>query len=257
MSEQHVIPTESITKPLLQRTWFALFVGAAFGAILIFADQFGFAGNAEWAVIFIASIAIASSLFWGKRSRPWFWPSLALLVIAHAVLLTYWKWDVVPAPGAINIKGAVALDTGLNVLWLFWMGWLFDPRQKPRTTASKTVEIVLYGMVIVILGIVAFLSWAVQRKHDQKLALAKVVIEKTVPTSLEELTWCITPDAKAHGAWQDVPSVRPSKRIYDYVYDIGTIITDNGQNRVVIVTTIRGKPLGKRQAVKFAECLGT
>jgi len=257
MSEQTAVPTEPTAKPLLQRTWFALVAGAVFGGILIFADQFGYAGNTEWAVIFVASIAIASSLFWTKRARPWFWPSVALLVIVHVALLVYWKWDVVPAPGAINIKGAVALDTGLNVLWLFWMGWLFDPRQKLRTTASKTVEIVLYGMAVVIIAIVVFLSWAVQRKHDQKLALARVVIQKSVSASLEDLTWCITPDAKEHRAWEDVPGMLRSKRIYDYVYDIGTTITDDGETRIVKVATLRGKPLGKRQAAKLSECLTT
>lgn len=241
-------------KPLFQRAWFAILGGAAFAVVMIFADQFGYAGDAEWSMLFVIGLGLSTALFWSKRTRPWFWPSIALLITAHIFLLIRWKWDVVPAPGAINLKGAIGLDVGLNSLWLFWMGWLFDPREKPRTSASKTVEIVLYGMAVSIIAIVAFLSWAVQRKHEQKLALAQVVVKRSTSVPLEDLTWCITPDVKELRAWENTQEPR-SKHIYDFVYDVGTTITDRGQFRIVTITTLRGKPLNNREATRLDRCL--
>lgn len=247
--------TTTEPKPLLQRTWFVVACGLGFGGLLIFSNHFGYAGVVEWSVIFAIGLGISAAFFWQRRHARWFWFSIAFLATVDVFLLIKWHWDVVPSPGAINIKGAVGLVVGLDCLWLFWMSWLFDPREKPKTAATKTVEIVLYGMAVAIIGIVAFLSWAVPRKHEQKLAQAKVVLEKATRNTMSDLTWCLTPDAKEHRAWENVDGHPNSKSIYNYVYDVGMTVEDRGDFRLLRVSTWRGGPVDQRDAKLLGECL--
>jgi hypothetical protein len=227
----------------------------AFIVVLIVAHEFDPAGTAGWAITFAVALVISAAEFWGKHSRRWFWPAIVFLIIVHGVLLARWQSSVVRLPDAGTIKGALFFDGALDCLLLFWMHWLFDPRDKPRTASGKTVEVVVYGFAIVLIAIVGLIWWGVDKNEREINANSRMIYARTSMLSMAALKACFDDRPKAQDAWEVLPAPQPKERLMDGLYHAGVIITDQGDRRRIEITTLQGKPLHDRDKRNYSRCL--
>ncbi|MDB5705023.1 MAG: hypothetical protein JWN66_2139 [Sphingomonas bacterium] len=133
----------------------------SFVSIQIVIEQFRNAGIAEWSFGAIVGIAAAAVIFRSKRARPWYWPSLALIVAVQVALIVS-KGSGLPTDMGKGLMLLALLDAGATGLFLLWMGWLFDPHQMPRTRASTIVEVMIYGFAVIFIAIIGLVYWATQ-----------------------------------------------------------------------------------------------
>jgi hypothetical protein len=210
----------------------------------------------EWAVLFGLALAISAAIFWRKHGRRWFWPALGFLAAAHLILVahTHWALDAGSAGPAYML--CLLFDVAVDSLWLFWMGWLLDPREAPRTSAQMTMEVVVYGFVIIFIAMASFLIWAFQDADKEVAKLSRVIMERSSANAMGYLERCLGADGRGHHMrWQDMPGAKPTAQIYDNISDLGMIVTDTGRERIVRITTLRARPLQDREAARIAHCL--
>lgn len=255
MTEPSASDTANPETPIWMRGWFGALAGVCFAGVVIVADSYHEGGTAEWAMIFALAQGLAAIVFWNKHGRWWFWPSMLLFAAIPVAMLMRWTWHVVPSPGAINLRGAIFAPAALECAWLWWMGWLFDPHAKPRTKASIQVEVILYAFVALFLMIGVLVWWGIERREEQVDRESRVVASGGSGSSVYDLEGCFFDGPHRDQVWMLLPAKPRAERMRDDVYHTSVTITDRGDDRLVEVTTLNGKPMPSKLAATYAECL--
>ena len=108
-------------------------------------------------------IAAAVACFWTKRARRWFWWSIVTIAGVQTVLIVAQGPSGLPEHLAKGFMAIVGADAAVTSFLLYWASWIFDPHEAPRTAARRTVEITIYGFVILFIAIFGFVYWAIKR----------------------------------------------------------------------------------------------
>lgn len=100
----------------------AIAAGAVVASPFIY---FGQVGNGRTAGFLAGILFIAVARRWHLRSRTWFWPLIALIVVAESPLVIFVHWTSRWIPAAAILPFAVA--DGVGILWLIqlvekWVG---------------------------------------------------------------------------------------------------------------------------------------
>jgi cbb3-type cytochrome oxidase subunit 3 len=235
--------------------WVVAGIAVCFIAVQIFIEQFPHAGIAEWSFGALSGNAAGALALRSKSGRPWYWPALTLIVVAEETLIVAQGSDGLPTGLGKGLMLITLATIALTIGLLLWMQWLFDPHKKPRTEASRTVEVVIYGFVITFIALIGFVYWASVKSLGEDAKLARIVFSRQSGETSDRIMYCMNPEEHGHDPWYPVGDSTRSKRSYDYVQAVWTTVTDRGDSRTVEAATIRGRALTEREIARINRCL--
>ncbi|MDB5711072.1 MAG: hypothetical protein JWL96_3142 [Sphingomonas bacterium] len=147
------------------------------------------------------------------------------------------------------------LFAAIASLFLFWMHWLFDPHAAPTTAASRAIEIVIYGFVVISLALIAFIYWGLQRSSVDDPHVWEVVLTRESSLPMRQLLGCLAPDRGRHRDWENLDAAQPTKRSYDFGRGVQTVVIDLGPQRRLTFATRHARPLTALELSNAEECL--
>lgn len=232
--------------------WTGLLFALALAGAGIAIDYFQLGSGFKWAVVLSIATAVAGASQWRRWGQGWFLPALGVMIAANVAIGLLAGWPFADGETMISLMPALIPATVLETLLLFWIGWLFEPRDAPRTSQQRMTAVVLHGFAIVLIGFAGFLIWATDHAEAENWRLAQVVVSRKSYSPAQDLRFCLEPP---HGAWSDLPGSPASKRVYDTSRGHGVNVIDEGSDRIVQITTKRGRPLRKDEIAWVAKCL--
>lgn len=239
--------------PVLTR-WTGAAIGLGLAIVGITLDELGL-GRVEWAVALALGTGIAIWIRWAKHRSRWFWPAVGSLIAASAAICVFVDWPFNPGETGKGWFTMIAACAIAETAWLFWMGWLFEPRDAPRTRQQIVTEVILYCFAILVVALIGFLIWVVGHAEAENKRLAQVVMTEKSDRSAIRLMACLDPTRKGRSYWSDMPGVAGGKSLYDVNRSDGINVIDQGDVRVVQVMTKRGRPLRKDEIARVEACL--
>ena len=244
-------PTPDAAPRALPR-WAGIIVAIVFVSIQIFLEEYHDL-VAEYVLVVLSGIGAAVAIFWKKWHRPWFLPSVTVLAAIQVAFFLYRGNAALPPHSGKGLMTVVIVEGAIGSAWLAWMGWLFDPHEKPRTSASRTVEIVLYGFAILAIGTVGFTWWAIEHSLADSLQSLRIASVQKSAVSMSDLLDCLRPTR--HAAWDEVPGKYPTRQIYDEIEAVRIDVADEGPLRIVTFATVDARPLSTREKLGIDSCL--
>jgi hypothetical protein len=222
-------------------------VGAGFAI-----DQFELGSRAKWAVVLPVAMAVAVGVQWRRWRQSWFLPALGVAIAANVAISLFADWPFAEGRMTGELIPVLVLSVAAETLWLFWIGWLFEPRDAPRTSQQMMAAVVLHGFAIVMIGFVGFILWAANHAEAEHWRLAQIVMSEKSDLSAQHLRFCLEPP---RSVWSALPGSPGGKRLYDPSRGHGINVIDQGGGRLVQITTRQGRPLRKDEIASIAKCL--
>jgi hypothetical protein len=254
MADDAETPFTGYNRPSRQK-WIGAAIAVVFVAIQFTLQQLPYAGITEWSFFALCGVAGAVALFWARHERPWFWPAVfAIAALDIGLILLQSRVGLATDLGK-GAMGVAMLFAAVASLLLFWMHWLFDPHATPRTAASRAVEIVIYGFVIACLALIAFVYRGVQRSSREDPHMWQVVLTRESPLPMRQLLECLAPNGEHRHAWEELDTVQPTRRGYDFGRGVQTVVIDLGPQRRLTFATRRARPLTALERSNAEECL--